>query len=184
MYGNTSQVSGACSQLSASSLFCIIFGFYSFSLLMLATPDSSCRLCQLSFCPVVFPFVHARNSAWMDLSHNLPGGLINSPFASIPLALSILIYGPIWTITAFEDLCFQADDTFVFIDLPLGFFVLFCFVFCLLTACHLQPNERFRAQSYRCAFASLPSVFLSEIPRQGFILLAIAFLLFLKFNEF
>ena len=106
MYGNTSQVSGACLQLSASSLFCIIFGFYSFSLLMLATPDSSCRSCQLSFCPAVFPFVHARNSAWMDLSHNLPGGLINSPFASILLALSILIYGPIWTITAFEDLCF------------------------------------------------------------------------------
>ena len=177
MYGNTSQVSGACSQLSASSLFCIIFGFYSFSLLMLATPDSSCRLCQLSFCPAVFPFVHARNSAWMDLSHNLPGGLINSPFASILLALSILIYGPIWTITAFEDLCFQADDTFVFIDLPLVSF----FAYFQLVAYNLMRDLEPRVTDVLLLHFHLFSC--QKFLGKGLYFWLQLFLLFFKFNE-
>lgn len=61
----------------------------------------------------------------------------------------------------------------VFIDLHrvVGFFAYFQHV-------TYNLNERFRATSYRCAFASLPSVFLSGIPRQGFILLPCSFFFF------
>lgn len=50
-----------------------------------STPDPSCSLCQFSFLFFSISFPHARNSVWMALSHNLPGGLINSPLLQFHL---------------------------------------------------------------------------------------------------
>lgn len=81
--GNTRHFSESGLQLFASSLFHIIFEFCSFfGSIVHQLAHSGFQLQVrpvLIFCSAVFPFVLARNSVWMVLSHNLPGGLINSP---------------------------------------------------------------------------------------------------------
>lgn len=86
MCGSTSHFSGACLQLSASRLFFIIFGFYSFlkalsiSLLMLAHSGF-----QLQVMPVLFfvlqYFLLSMPGIQFGWTFHIPclGGLINSP---------------------------------------------------------------------------------------------------------
>lgn len=103
------------------------------------------------FCSI--SFLHARNSVWMALLHNLPGGLINN------LLLRFDLQSLFWYMVLFGQLLplkicvFRLMTLSVFIDLhQVVFFAYFQYV-------TYNLNERFRAHELQMCFCSISICF-------------------------